>query len=92
MNWTDENSYLTEDARRRIFAKVPWWKQVENIVLAVAVAGIALAIGLAWARAESKPLAEPCIVQYTQHRVTVESRGVMVTDVAGRRICEVRRS
>lgn len=80
------------DEDRRIFAKRAWWRDVENVVLAVSILGVFVALGLAWARAESKPVAEPCIVQYTQHRVTVESRGVMVTDVAGRRICEVRRS
>ncbi len=90
MSWTDEGLYPDLD-KRRIFAKVPWYRQVENIILAACVFGVFLALGLAWARAESKPASEPCLVHYVQHRITTEARGVYVTDVAGRRICEVRR-
>lgn len=82
-----------ESESRRIFAKRKWWRDPETVLLVSCAFGIVLALVFAWARADwkSDPVQEQCIVHYVQHRVIAESRGVIVRDVAGRKICEVRR-
>lgn len=90
MNWADENSYMDDDMRRLIFAKRRWYHYPENIALAVAVAGIALAIGLAWLRVEAQEPQE-CVQVYRQGNITNQATGRLWTDGSGRVVCEVSR-
>ena len=76
---------------RRIFAKVPWYRQVENIVLAACIAGVFLAVALAWARADAKNEEQPCKTLIWEGRIGTESSGVLRTNAAGVYVCEVIR-
>lgn len=80
-----------EDDDRRIFAKRAWWRDVGNIVLAVCIVGVALAVALAWARADAKAEMQECKTLIWQGRIGTESTGVLRTNAAGVYVCEVIR-
>ena len=79
------------DERRRLFSKRRWYHSLENVVLAVAVAGLCVSFVFAWMRADAIEAEQECVQIYKQGLTTTQATGTLWRDGRGRYVCEVRR-